>query len=252
ARATPDGRARALNPDGTVLITGGTGVLGALVARHLVAEHGVRRLVLAGRSGTAADDFADVDAEIVLARCDAADRGQLAALIEELPAAHPLTAVVHLAGVLDDGLVTDQTPGRLDAVLRPKADAAWHLHELTRGLDLAAFVLFSSAAGTVDGAGQSGYAAANAFLDALSAHRRHQGLPAQSLAWGFWEQRTGLTAHLTDADVERMARAGVRPIPTGEGLRLLDAALAADEPLLLPIGLDLAALRRAGDVPAVL
>ncbi|WP_311314970.1 SDR family NAD(P)-dependent oxidoreductase [Streptomyces naphthomycinicus] len=252
ARATPTGRAPSLDPDGTVLITGGTGVLGALVARHLVAGHGVRRVVLAGRSGTAADDFADLDAEIVVARCDAADRGQLAGLLAETPADRPLTAVVHLAGVLDDGLVSDQTPERLDAVLRPKADAAWHLHELTRDLGLAAFVLFSSAAGTVDGAGQSGYAAANAFLDALAAHRRHHGLPAHSLAWGFWARRTGLTAHLTDADVARMARAGVRPIPTEEGLRLLDAALAAEEPLLLPVGLDLAVLRRAADVPSVL
>ncbi|MGW2101483.1 SDR family NAD(P)-dependent oxidoreductase [Streptomyces olivaceoviridis] len=252
ARATPAGPPPALDPDGTVLITGGTGVLGALVARHLVAAHGVRRLVLAGRSGTAADDFADLDAEIVVARCDAADRGQLAGLLADVPAEHPLTAVVHLAGVLDDGLVTDQTPERLDAVLRPKADAAWHLHELTRDLGLAAFVLFSSAAGTVDGAGQSGYAAANAFLDALAAHRRHHGLPAHSLAWGFWEQRTGLTAHLTDADVARMARAGVRPLATEEGLRLLDAALGTAEPLLLPVGLDLAVLRRASDVPAVL
>ncbi|MBL1110311.1 SDR family NAD(P)-dependent oxidoreductase, partial [Streptomyces sp. 5-8] len=252
ARAAARDQVPSLDPDGTVLITGGTGVLGALVARHLVAAHGVRRLVLAGRSGTAADDFADLDAEIVVARCDAADRGQLARLLAETPSGHPLTAVVHLAGVLDDGLVTDQTPERLDAVLRPKADAAWHLHELTRDLGLAAFVLFSSAAGTVDGAGQSGYAAANAFLDALAAHRRHHGLPAHSLAWGFWEQRTGLTAHLTDADVAHMARAGVRPLPTEQGLRLLDAALSADEPLLLPVGLDLAALRRADDVPAVL
>ncbi|MFJ9822050.1 SDR family NAD(P)-dependent oxidoreductase, partial [Streptomyces sp. NPDC101151] len=252
ARATPRGQAPSLDPDGTVLITGGTGVLGALVARHLVTEHGVRRLVLAGRSGTAVDDFAGLDAEIVVARCDAADREQLAGLLAEVPSDRPLTAVVHLAGVLDDGLVTDQTPERLDAVLRPKADAAWHLHELTRDLGLAAFVLFSSAAGTVDGSGQSGYAAANAFLDALAVHRRHHGLPAHSLAWGFWEQRTGLTAHLTDADVDRMARAGVRSLSTEEGLRLLDAALAADEPLLVPVGLDLAVLRRAGDVPAVL
>ncbi|WP_318205435.1 SDR family NAD(P)-dependent oxidoreductase [Streptomyces sp. SCL15-4] len=252
ARAIPRGQTPALDPDGTVLITGGTGVLGALVARHLVAEHGVRRLVLAGRSGTAAGDVAGLDAEVVVARCDAADRDQLAHLLGEIPQDRPLTAVFHLAGVLDDGLVTDQTGERLEAVMRPKADAAWHLHELTRDLGLAAFVLFSSAAGTVDGAGQSGYAAANAFLDALAAHRTHHGLPAHALAWGFWEQRTGLTAHLTDADVARMARAGVRPLSTEEGLRLLDAALGAAEPLLLPVGLDPAVLRRAADVPAVL
>ncbi|MFF4180050.1 SDR family NAD(P)-dependent oxidoreductase, partial [Streptomyces sp. NPDC001750] len=243
------------DPHGTVLITGGTGVLGAVVARHLATEHGVRRLVLAGRSGTASDDFGDLaerGTEVVVARCDAAERDQLAALLADMPAERPLTAVIHLAGVLDDGLVTDQTPGRLDAVLRPKADAAWNLHELTRDLDLSAFVLFSSAAGTIDGAGQSGYAAANAFLDGLAAHRAAQGLPALSLAWGFWEQRTGMTAHLTEADVERMARAGVRPLPTEEGLRLLDAALAADVPLLLPVGLDPRALRGADDVPAVL
>ncbi|WP_405812533.1 SDR family NAD(P)-dependent oxidoreductase [Streptomyces sp. NBC_01520] len=255
ARAVVRGSAVPLDPDGTVLITGGTGVLGAVVARHLATGHGVRRLVLAGRSGTAADDFADLaeqGVQVVVARCDAAERDELAALLTDVPAAHPLTAVVHLAGVLDDGLVTDQTPERLDAVLRPKADAAWNLHELTRDMDLAAFVLFSSAAGTVDGAGQSGYAAANAFLDALAAHRVSLGLSALSLAWGFWEQRTGMTAHLTDADVERMTRAGVRPLPTEEGLRLFDTALAADEPLLLPIGLDLRALRGAHGVPALL
>ncbi|MFE0085934.1 type I polyketide synthase, partial [[Kitasatospora] papulosa] len=243
------------NARATVLITGGTGVLGAVVARHLATAHGVRRLVLAGRSGTSADDFADLaesGVQVVVARCDAAERDELAALLADVPAAHPLTAVVHLAGVLDDGLVTDQTPERLDAVLRPKADAAWNLHELTRDADLAAFVLFSSAAGTVDGAGQSGYAAANAFLDALAAHRGALGLPALSLAWGFWEQRTGMTAHLTDADVARMTRAGVRPLSTEEGLRLFDAALAADERLLLPIGLDLRALRGADGVPALL
>jgi NAD(P)-dependent dehydrogenase (short-subunit alcohol dehydrogenase family) len=253
ARSTPhDGHAPAFEPDGTVLITGGTGVLGCLVARHLATEHGVRHLVLAGRSGTAADDFADLDADVTVVRCDAADRDQLAELLAEVPAAHPLTGVVHMAGVLDDGLVTGLTADRLDAVLRPKVDAAWHLHELTADLGLSAFVLFSSAAGTIDGGGQSGYAAANAFLDGLAQHRVAAGLPAVSLAWGFWEQRTGLTAHLSDTDVERMARAGVRPIPTEDGLLLLDTALGGDEPFLLPVGLDLTALRRAHDVPSVL
>ncbi|MGZ3147209.1 SDR family NAD(P)-dependent oxidoreductase [Lentzea chajnantorensis] len=241
-----------LDPEGTVLLTGGTGVLGCLVARHLVREHGVRRLVLTGRRGVAADDLSDLGADVSVVACDAADRDQLARVVAAVDPAHPLTAVVHLAGVLDDGLVSDQTPERLDAVLRPKADAAWHLHELTKDLDLAAFVLFSSAAGTVDGGGQAGYAAANAFLDALAAHRRSLGLPAHSLAWGFWDQRTGLTEHLTDADVERMARAGVRPIQTADGLRLFDVALSAPDARLVPIALDLPALRRAGEVAPLL
>ncbi|QKV96584.1 SDR family NAD(P)-dependent oxidoreductase [Streptomyces sp. NA02950] len=250
ARHTPATPATpAFDPDGTVLITGGTGVLGCLLARHLVDTHGVRHMILAGRGGTAAEDLGDLDAEITVVRCDAADPGQLAALLADVPAEHPLTAVVHLAGVLDDGLVTDLTPDRLDAVLRPKVDAAWQLHRLTEELGLSAFVLFSSAAGTVDGAGQSGYAAANAFLDGLAHHRRARGLPAVSLAWGFWERRTGLTAHLTDADVERMARSGVRPLATEDGLALFDTALATEEAFLLPIGLDLPALRRAAVLP---
>nr|WP_316524362.1 SDR family NAD(P)-dependent oxidoreductase [Kitasatospora sp. K002] len=252
ARSAPQGTGSPLDPEGTVLITGGTGVLGALVARHLVAEHGVRHLLLAGRSGVSQDDFADLDAEVTLAKCDAADREQLAGLLADIPADRPLTAVLHLAGALDDGLVTTLTDERLDAVLRPKVDAAWHLHELTAGLDLKAFVLFSSAAGTVDGAGQSGYAAANAFLDGLAQHRHALGLPGLSLAWGFWEQRTGMTAHLSEADVVRMARAGVRPISTDEGMALLDLALAGDRALLVPIGLDLPALRSAGTVAPLL
>ncbi|WP_329579192.1 SDR family NAD(P)-dependent oxidoreductase [Kitasatospora sp. NBC_01250] len=252
ARSVPQGTAAPLGAEGTVLITGGTGVLGALVARHLVAEHGARHLLLAGRSGVASEDFADLDAEITVAACDAADREQLAELLATVPADRPLTAVLHLAGALDDGLVTSLTAERLDAVLRPKVDAAWHLHELTAGLDLKAFVLFSSAAGTVDGAGQSGYAAANAFLDGLAQHRRALGLPGLSLAWGFWEQRTGMTAHLSEADVVRMARSGVRPITTAEGLALLDLALAGDRALLVPIGLDLPALRSAGTPSPVL
>ncbi|MFE9425668.1 SDR family NAD(P)-dependent oxidoreductase [Kitasatospora sp. NPDC006697] len=246
ARSAPRGTAGPLGGEGTVLITGGTGVLGGLLARHLVAEHGVRHLLLAGRSGIAQDGLDDLDAQITVAKCDAADRQQLADLLAAIPADRPLTAVLHLAGALDDGLATALTAERLDAVLRPKADAAWHLHELTAGLDLKAFVLFSSAAGTLDGAGQSGYAAANAFLDGLALHRRALGLPGLSLAWGFWEQRTGMTAHLSEADVARMARAGVRPIATAEGLALFDRALAGDRALLLPIGLDLPALRSAG------
>ncbi|MYW15125.1 SDR family NAD(P)-dependent oxidoreductase, partial [Streptomyces sp. SID2955] len=184
------------NPDGTVLLTGATGTLGALVARHLVTEHGVRHLLLVSRRGRTApgaaelaDSLGGLGATVTVAACDAADRAELAELLRTVPAEHPLTAVVHAAGVLDDGVIESLTPDQVEAVLRPKVDAAVHLHELTRDLDLAAFVLFSSAAGTFGGAGQGNYAAANAFVDALAAHRRAHGLPAVSLGWGFWAER---------------------------------------------------------------
>ncbi|MYX97211.1 SDR family NAD(P)-dependent oxidoreductase, partial [Streptomyces sp. SID486] len=184
------------NPDGTVLLTGATGTLGALVARHLVTEHGVRHLLLVSRRGRTApgaaelaDSLTGLGATVTVAACDAADRAGLAELLRTVPAEHPLTAVVHAAGVLDDGVIESLTPDQVEAVLRPKVDAAVHLHELTRDLDLAAFVLFSSAAGTFGGAGQGNYAAANAFVDALAAHRRAHCLPAVSLGWGFWAER---------------------------------------------------------------
>ncbi|BCB79271.1 hypothetical protein Pflav_056810 [Phytohabitans flavus] len=231
----------AWRPEGTVLITGGTGGLGAVIARHLVTTHGVRRLVLASRRGGGAELLADLDADITVVACDVADREALAALLAQ----HPVHAVVHAAGVLDDGVIGSLTPERLSAVLRPKVDAAWHLHDLTRGLDLDAFVLFSSAAGVFGGAGQANYAAGNAFLDALAQHRRSEGLPAASLAWGPWTQ-----GMVTDA--ERMARAGMPPLTTEQGVALFDAALAADEPAVVPIRLDLAAIRASGDVAPLL
>ncbi|MFH9672226.1 SDR family NAD(P)-dependent oxidoreductase [Streptomyces sp. NPDC017405] len=240
----------ALDPDGTVLVTGGTGLLGSRVARHLVARHGVRHLLLAGRSGPDASGATALTAEltalgahVTVAACDAADRTALAALLDGIPAGHPLTAVVHAAGALDDGVLTALTPGRVDTVLRPKADAARHLHELTRDKDLRAFVLFSSAAGTFGGPGQGNYAAANAYLDALAERRHALGLPARSLAWTLWEQRSALTGHLDDADLRRLARSGMPPLTTDEGLALLDAALTVDAPALLPLRLDPRALR---------
>ncbi|MGC9501120.1 type I polyketide synthase, partial [Streptomyces sp. WG7] len=264
----------ALDPKGTVLITGGTGVLGGLLARHLATERGVGHLVLTSRRGPDADgaaelvaDLTALGAEATVVACDASDREALAALLAGIPAEHPLTAVVHAAGRLDDGLVPSLTPERIDTVLRPKVDAALHLHELTRDVDLAAFVLFSSVAGTLGNPGQANYAAANACLDALAQHRRAAGLPAVSLAWGLWETPSGMTGELTAADMQRLARAGLSPLTSGEGLALFDTACAlaaaagggtgadtADDGVLVAMHLDTAPLRaraEAGALPAV-
>ncbi|WP_371501894.1 SDR family NAD(P)-dependent oxidoreductase [Kitasatospora sp. NBC_00374] len=241
-----------LDPDGTVLITGATGTLGALVARHLVTEHGARHLLLTSRRGADAPGAAELTAEltalgarVTVAACDAADRTALAELLAAVPAAHPLTAVVHTAGVIDDGVVGSLTPERLDTVLRPKVDAALNLHELTAGHDLAAFVLFSSVAGTFGGAGQGNYAAANAFLDALARHRRTAGLAGLSLAWGLWAETSGMTGTLDEADLQRMARGGITPLGSAQGLALLDTAATLGRAALAPMGLDVAGLRTA-------
>ncbi|MEV1318853.1 type I polyketide synthase [Micromonospora arborensis] len=248
---------RPLDPRGTVLITGGPGTLGGLVARHLVTGHGIRRLLLASRRGPDSPGVADLvaelgelGAEVTVAACDVADRQSVARVLSEVPEAHPLTAVVHTAGLLDDAVTTSLTRQQLERVLRPKSDGAWHLHELTSDRDLAAFVMFSSAAGVLGEAGQGNYAAANALLDALAQQRRALGRPACSLAWGFWEQRTGMTGHLDDADVARMRRSGMAPLPTDEALTLFDASLVLGQPTLVPMRLDTAALREA--VPPLL
>jgi acyl transferase domain-containing protein/surfactin synthase thioesterase subunit/acyl carrier protein len=253
---TPSG---SWNPDGTVLITGGTGVLGAALARHLVTRHGVRHLLLVSRGGPQVPgaeeltaDLTGAGAQVTVVAADTADRDALAAVITSVSPQHPLTAVVHTAGTVDDGLVDTLTPDRLDTVLRPKADSAWHLHELTAHLPLEAFVLYSSVAAVLGGPGQGSYAAANTFLDALAAHRRTLGLPAQSLAWGQWEQPSGITGHLTEADLGRARRAGLRTIPTDRGTQLFDRAGALGLPYLVPAPLDLAALRARQPVPALL
>ncbi|MGW4059751.1 SDR family NAD(P)-dependent oxidoreductase [Amycolatopsis sp. NPDC004747] len=240
--------------DGTVLVTGGTGTLGGLVARHLVTEHGVRDLVLLSRRGPDAPGADELCAELAglgaraeVVACDAADRDALAKAVAGLE----LTGVVHTAGTLDDGLVGALTPERLEAVLRPKVDAALNLHELCG--DVGAFVLFSSAAGVFGSAGQANYAAANAFLDALAAHRRARGLPAVSLAWGRWADTSELTGTIGEAGRLRMARRGSLALTSEEALALFDAGLA--ETLAVPIRLDVGALRTGaaeGSVPEVL
>ncbi|WP_367139292.1 MULTISPECIES: SDR family NAD(P)-dependent oxidoreductase, partial [Streptomyces] len=255
--ATPDLAATRDLADGTVLVTGASGSLGALVARHLVSEHKVRRLLLASRRGAEAPGAAELESElaawgahITWAACDVADRDAVSGMLDGL-GDHPLSGVVHTAGVLDDGVIASVTPERLREVFRPKVDAVLNLHDCTRGMDLAAFVLFSSVAGLVGSAGQASYAAANSFLDAFAAHRRREGLPAVSLAWGVWEQPGAMTDGLAEADRARMARSGVLPLAPEEGLRLFDAALASDEAVLAPVRIDTGALR-AGEAPAVL
>ncbi|TLP50432.1 type I polyketide synthase, partial [Microbispora triticiradicis] len=238
--------------EGTVLVTGGTGMLGRLVARHLVVAHGVRHLLLTSRSASAEsaadliEELADLGARVSVVAADAADRASLAGVLAGIPAEHPLVGVVHLAGVLDDGVIGSLTPERMDRVLRPKVDAALNLHELTRDRELAAFVLFSSASGVFGTPGQGSYAAANAFLDALAAHRRANGLTAQSLAWGLWADDAGMAGELGDADRQRLSRNGVEPLSARQGLELFDVACTVDSGTLVPIRLDFAALAEAG------
>ncbi|UZI31655.1 type I polyketide synthase [Streptomyces sp. VB1] len=246
-----------LDPDGTVLITGGTGVLGGVVARHLVAEHGVRRLLLTSRRGPAAEGADELAAELRAAgadvsvvACDVTDRKSLTDVVSS---AHRLTGVIHAAGALSDGVLEALTRDDLDTVLRTKARSAWDLHELTQEHDLSLFVLFSSAAGVLGNAGQGGYAAANAYLDGLAEHRRGRGLPGTSIAWGLWEQVSAMTSHLGDAGRDRVSRMGLGAISDEQGLALFDAALRFHRSLAVAVPLDVARLRLSGHpVPDVL
>ncbi|OBI07352.1 hypothetical protein A5714_22385 [Mycobacterium sp. E2462] len=239
-----------MKPERTVLITGGTGLLGALLARHLVTHHGVRNLLLISRRGRAADGAAAIESELTelgasvrIAACDAADRGALQALLAEVPTEHPLTAVIHAAGVLNDAVFAAQTSRHLDEVLRPKVDAAWNLHELTADADLSAFILFSSVASLFGSLGQANYAAANAFLDGLAQHRRHRGLPGLSLAWGWWAQASGMTGHLYERDHARLSRMGFIPMTTEDGLALFDAAFWQARSFAMPAQISRTAIR---------
>jgi acyl transferase domain-containing protein/thioesterase domain-containing protein len=249
AAAVADAVAPDWSAEGTVLVSGGTGALGRLVSRHLVQQHGVQKLLLVSRRGTDAPgagelvaELTELGADVSIAACDLADRDAAAALLAE----HQLAAVVHTAGVLDDGVLSSLTPQRMDAVFGPKADAAWNLHELTP--TGAAFVTFSSAAGVLGAPGQANYAAANAFLDALAQYRRANGLPGHSLAWGMWESADGVGGMAGDVKGKR----GLDALTPEDGLALFDAATAASEPVLVPIKLDLAGMRASGAVPDLL
>lgn len=244
-----------LNRQGTVLISGGTGALGSLLARHLVEVHGIQHLVLISRRGEEspgakklAVDLELLGAQVRLLACDVADRAALGRALASISPEHPLTAVFHTAGVLDDGVIASLSPERIANVFWAKVDAAQALHEATAGLGLAAFVSFASIVGVMGNAGQGSYAAANAYLDALAHHRKAHGQPALSLAWGPWGGE-GMAARLSDADRTRMRKRGLIPLAPEEGLDLLDEALGRPEPTLVPVHLDTNAVASSGDGP---
>ncbi|MBP2065958.1 type I polyketide synthase [Streptomyces iranensis] len=251
----PEGSTRLVS-GGTVLVTGASGVLAGVVARHLVAGHGVEHLLLASRRGSDAPGMAELVAEleaagvsVTVAACDVADREAVRELLAAVPAQLPLRGVVHTAAVVDDGVVEGLTDERVQRVLAPKVDAAWHLHELTRDMGLEAFVLYSSVASTLGAGGQGSYAAANAFLDALAQHRHAQGLPAVSLAWGLWAQASGITQNLSQTDIARMARGGTTGLTTEEGLALFDTAQSVGRPHVMPVRMDLTSHQAHPEVP---
>ena len=244
--AAEDGTAQSSSlADGTVVVSGGTGVLGGVVAEHLVRAYGVRRLLLLSRSGLQAagavelvERLAGLGASAEVAAVDVADHDALATVLAAVPADHPVVGVLHAAGVVDDGLVETWDADRLARVWGPKAAGAWNLHRLTADLPVRMFTVFSSAAGMIGNPGQAGYAAANAWTDALTTHRRTQGLPGISIAWSLWEQTSAMTQHLSTADLARLNNLGMRPLTTPHALHLLDTATRLDQPLTLAADLD--------------
>jgi NAD(P)-dependent dehydrogenase (short-subunit alcohol dehydrogenase family)/acyl carrier protein len=261
--APPSGPADPLDPEGTVLITGGTGAIGRFLARHLLTEHGVRRLILTSRRGPEAPGAAELameleglGAEARIIACDAGDRQQLEALIGSIPVEHPLVAVFHAAAAFDNGLIESLSPERLATTMAPKADAAWHLHELTSEIAGCELVLFSSLASSFQHAGQGNYAAANAFLDALSHHRRAEGLPGVTLAWGLWGvERIAQADTLIEADLARLSREGIAAMEAEYALGLYDRSRGLDDPFLGLAELDLSTLRalaREGTLPLLM
>nr|AAO65797.1 monensin polyketide synthase module 2 [Streptomyces virginiae]ANZ52460.1 MonAII [Streptomyces virginiae] len=249
-----------LDPDGTVLVTGGTGTIGAAVAEHLARTGESKHLLIVSRSGPAAHGaeelvsrIAEFGAEATFVAADVSEPDAVAALIEGIDPAHPLTGVVHAAGVLDNALIGSQTTESLTRVWAAKAAAAQQLHEATRESRLGLFVMFSSFASTMGTPGQANYSAANAYCDALAALRRAEGLAGLSVAWGLWEATSGLTGTLSAADRARIDRYGIRPTSAARGCALLAAARAHGRPDLLAMDLD-ARVPAASDapVPAVL
>lgn len=230
-----------LDVSGTVLITGGMGGLGVILTRHLVRTHGARSLLLVSRSGIEApgarellDELSSQNAAAVrIEACDVGDRQQLAALLERNQEHPPISAIIHCAGVVDDGVLSSQTMERVSRVLRPKVEAAWNLHQLAPDT-VRSFVLYSSFVSVIGNEGQAAYAAGNAFLNALAHMRVAQGLPALSLAWGPWANDVGMAAG-NKLVVPNLRVANAQPVTDLQGLQLLDRALQTSESVLVPL-----------------
>ncbi|MEU4323551.1 type I polyketide synthase, partial [Nocardia fluminea] len=245
---------------GTALITGGTGTLGAAVARHLVRHHHIPSVILVSRSGLAASgapelrhELLDAGAQFVeIIDCDISDREAMSNALGKAPSEFPVGLIVHAAGVLADSAIASMTSDDIATVFAPKVEAAHTLYELANDLDEPSVVFFSSVAGILGGAGQGNYAAANAFLDALATRGRKNGMAVVSLAWGLWAQGSGMTGHLSDNDLSRIKRLGIEPLAQDEGLRLFDLALRSENAALVPIKLSTSRPTDLHGVPSVL
>nr|WP_216216674.1 type I polyketide synthase [Amycolatopsis aidingensis] len=232
---------------GVVLVSGGTGGVGGVVARHVVSR-GFGRVVLVSRRGLGApgavelrDELVGLGAQVWVVACDVGDRGAVGELVEWLGGG--LTAVVHAAGVVGDGVVESLDGGGLGGVLRAKVDGAWNLHEATLGCGLAGFVVFSSVAGVLGAGGQGGYAAGNVFLDGLVSFRRGLGLPGVSVAWGPWVSGVGM-----EVDGRRVGGSGVGRVGVVEGMAMFDTATTTHHELVIAMRIN-AALRDRESVP---
>ncbi|UNI18430.1 putative PKS/NRPS-like protein biosynthetic cluster [Purpureocillium takamizusanense] len=260
---TPPAKARLLRPDGVVLITGGLGDLGARVARWLAEVHGVRDLVLTSRRGKDSPgakalvaELAGLGARAVVLASNVADRDSVRSVMATLDDMNrPLRGVVHAAGVVDSGVLSTLTPEQFATTFAPKISGAWHLHELTRKMDMDLFMMFSSVSGVVGMPGLANYAAANTFLDALASMRRAQHLPASSVAYGTW-QGEGMITTLAGNTRTHLARFGLRPLAPDVGLELLDQAVRSGRALTVAAALDFEQLRGyyedCGSIPPLL
>ncbi|OCL14727.1 nonribosomal peptide synthetase 7 [Glonium stellatum] len=239
-----------LRQDGAVLITGGLGGIGKQVAKWLASTHQIHDLVLTSRRGMEApgvealvDELAQLGATATVVACDVGDLDSMKPVMAMFSNERPLRGVVHAAGVVDNGVLSAMTPERCATTFAPKVDGAWHLHQLTRHMDLDLFMMFSSISGVLGMPGLGNYAAANTFLDVLAHLRRAQHLPASSVAYGVWGgdgMATGLTGRTT---LTHLAKFGLDPLTPEDGLKLFEQAVRSGRALTVAAALDPERLR---------